>query len=106
MAQAGKVYFKPNRASLSVRRGHSSIGQQRHHPRKRQIPQMTNSKEEIMCNTGLKFGALVLAGGAIAVLAYGASHAADSIPDFMQGGMGWASAGGMTQVDGSPPPVA
>ena len=60
-----------------------------------------------MCKTGLKLGAIVLAGGAIAALAYvGATRAADSIPDFMQGGMGWASAGGMEPVAGSPPLVA
>ena len=60
-----------------------------------------------MCKTGLKLGAIVLAGGAIAALAYaGATRAADSVPDFMQGGMGWASAGGMEPVAGSPPLVA
>jgi hypothetical protein len=31
--------------------------------------------------------------------------AADAPPDFMQGGMGWNSAGGMTPVAGSPDPV-
>ncbi|HEY4264176.1 MAG TPA: hypothetical protein VGM72_02580 [Micropepsaceae bacterium] len=33
------------------------------------------------------------------------ARAADAIPDFMADGMGWASAGGLTAVPGSPSPV-
>jgi hypothetical protein len=51
----------------------------------------------------------LLAGGAFAVaLCAGAGWAADGaqpIPDFMQGAMGWNSAGGMEPVAGSPLPV-
>jgi hypothetical protein len=53
----------------------------------------------------------LLAGGALATaLCAGAAWAAEdtakaSPPDFMAGGMGWNSAGGMEPVAGSPPPV-
>ena len=53
----------------------------------------------------------LFAGAALAALIYGVAAlvpavAADStIPDFMQGGIGWNSAGGMEHVAGSPLPV-
>jgi hypothetical protein len=50
----------------------------------------------------------LLVGSAFAALVFaGAVSAADSqgIPDLMAGGNGWNSAGGMTPVPGSPPPV-
>ena len=53
----------------------------------------------------------LFAGAALAAVAYGAATlapalAADStIPDFMQNGVGWNSAGGMEHVAGSPLPV-
>jgi hypothetical protein len=57
-------------------------------------------------------GHRLLAGGALAALLGGAAllpaFAADdakSVPDFMVGGMGWNSAGGMEPVAGSPSPV-
>jgi len=49
------------------------------------------------------FGAL-LCGSAALLPAQAADQAA--IPDFMAGGMGWNSAGGLTAVPGSPPPVS
>ena len=47
---------------------------------------------------GGMFAALLCAGSAVAV-------EANTVPDLMAGGMGWNSAGGMTPVPGSPPPV-
>ena len=53
----------------------------------------------------------LLAGGVAAawlgaVVALLPAQAADQIPDFMQGGMGWNSAGGMEPVAGAPAPVS
>ena len=53
----------------------------------------------------------LLAGGVAAALlgavaALLPAQAADQIPDFMQGGMGWNSAGQMEPVSGAPSPVA
>jgi len=56
----------------------------------------------------------LLAGGLLAALlctaasllpAWAADDAAKAVPDFMAGGMGWNSAGGLTAVTGSPSPV-
>jgi len=52
----------------------------------------------------------LLAGATVAALTYGAAvlvpaFAADSIPDFMQNGVGWNPAGGMEPMAGSPLPV-
>src|SRR5262245_7440164 len=56
-----------------------------------------------------KFNAALLAGGMFtALLCGGVVSAADdakNVPDLMAGGNGWNSAGQMTQVPGSPPPV-
>src|SRR5258708_40076476 len=48
--------------------------------------------------------AAVLCGAAI-LPALAADDAANKIPDFMAGGMGWDSAGQLTPVPGSPSPV-
>jgi len=57
-----------------------------------------------------KFNTALLAGSTFTTLlcagiAWAAADA-NNIPDLMAGGMGWASAGQMTEVPGSPPPVA
>ncbi|HYK78386.1 MAG TPA: hypothetical protein VEU95_02105 [Micropepsaceae bacterium] len=56
------------------------------------------------------FNTALLAGGMFtALLCAGVAFAAadaNNVPDLMAGGNGWASAGGMTPVPGSPPPVA
>jgi hypothetical protein len=48
--------------------------------------------------------AALLCGGAL-LPAWAADDAARKIPDFMAGGMGWNSAGGLMPVQGSPSPV-
>jgi hypothetical protein len=61
-----------------------------------------------MVSTGSKrvaiMGALLCA-GAVVLPALAADEAAPGIPDLMAGGMGWASAGQLTAVPGSPSPV-
>jgi hypothetical protein len=47
----------------------------------------------------------VLYCGAAILPAWAADNSAKAIPDFMAGGMGWNSAGGLTAVPGSPSPV-
>ena len=61
-----------------------------------------------MIPMGLKkiamMGALLCA-GAVGLPALAADDAKAPVPDFMAGGMGWASDGGLTAVPGSPSPV-
>jgi hypothetical protein len=56
-----------------------------------------------------KFNTALLAGGMFTALlcaaVASAAVEANNVPDLMAGGNGWASAGGMTPVPGSPPPV-
>ena len=57
-----------------------------------------------------KVNTALLAGGMFAALLYAGAAAlaaadANNVPDLMAGGNGWASAGGMTPVPGSPSPV-
>ena len=57
-----------------------------------------------------KFDTALLAGGMFTALlcadVASAGVDANNVPDLMAGGNGWNSAGGMTPVPGSPPPVS